>query len=78
MINVNANNGRVVIKHAEGTAVILMSELCCIVNAVCTAFCEDEENSEEMRKGMIITIADALKSKEDRGAKLEDDENADF
>lgn len=78
MIKVIADNGKVTIKHAEGTAVILMAELCCIVNAVCTAFCEDEESGEEMRREMILTIADALESKEKRGADLEDDENADF
>ena len=78
MINVNVNNGKVVIKHAEGTAVTLMAELCCIVKAVCTAFCEDEENSEEMLRRMVLTIAETLKTKEERGADLEDDENADF
>ena len=78
MIKVEANNGKVVIKHAEGTAVILMAELCCIVKAVCTAFCEDEENSEEMLRNMVLTVASALMTKEERGADLEDDENADF
>lgn len=78
MINVNVNSGKVVIKCAEGNAVTLMAELCCIVKAVCKAFWEDEENSEVMESKMIAAIANALKSREERGANLEDDENADF
>lgn len=80
MIKVHVNSGNVTIKEAEGTALILMAELCCIVKAVCTSFCEDEENSEEMTKAMILGVADALRYKEENGggADLEDDENADF
>lgn len=78
MIKVIVDNGKVTIKHAEGTAAILVAELCCIVNAVCTAFSEDEEEKEVVRKAMVLTVADALKMAEKRGADLEDDENADF
>ena len=79
MIKVTANNGEVIVKRAEGTALILMTELCCIVKAVCTGFCKDEENSEAMIESMVIAIADALKCVEiKRRVDLEDDENADF
>lgn len=79
MIKVIADNGRVNIKHAEGTAANLAAELCCIVDAVCTAWSEDEENREIARKAMILSVADALKmAEEKRGADLEDDKNASF
>lgn len=79
MIKVTANNGEVIVKRAEGTALILMTELCCIVKAVCTGFCKDEENSEELIKAMVISISDALRYVEiKRKVDLEDDENADF
>lgn len=79
MIKVFVDNGVVTIKHANGTARILVAELCCIVNAVCTAFSEDEEEKEVVRKAMILSVADALKmAEEKRGADLEDDENADL
>lgn len=79
MIKVIANNDEVTIKHAEGTAAILAAELCCIVDAVCTTWSENEESKEIVRKAMILSVADALKmAEETRGADLEDDENADF
>lgn len=53
MIKVFVDNGKVTIKHANETARILAAELCCIVNAVCTAFSEDEEEKEVVRKAMI-------------------------
>ncbi len=79
MIKVIADNGKVTIKHAEGTTAILAAELCCIVNAVCSAWSEDEEDRDIARKEMILAVADALKmAEEKRGDDLEDDENADF
>ena len=79
MIKVEVNNGHVDIKYAEGTPFTLMAELCCIVKAVCSSWCEDEEYSEKMTSTMILKIADTLKLCEQMkwGDDLEDDENAD-
>ena len=79
MIKVISDNGKVTIRHAEGTAVSIVAELCCIVNVVCSAWSDDEEDREILRKDMILTVADALKmAEEKRGVDIEDDENADF
>lgn len=80
MIDVKVNMGTVDIKCAKGSGLHLMSELCCLVNAVCTGYCENEEHSKEMTSRMILMVADALKFGEETkwGADLEDDENASF
>ena len=80
MIKSEVNKGEVNIIEANGDGYTLMSELCCIVKAVCTGYCRDEEHSEEMRKQMVLTVVTALKCAENInwGADLEDDENADF
>ena len=80
MIKLEANKGEVTIIEASGDGYTLMSELCCIVKAVCTGYCKDEDKSKEMTKKMVLTVAVALKCAEniDWGANLEDDENSDF
>ena len=80
MIKLEANKGEVNIIEAHGDGYTLMSELCCIVKAVCTGYCKDEEHSKEMTKDMVLSVAVALRCAEniDWGADLEDDENADF
>ena len=60
MIKVKVNRGKVDIEEMEGNGVNLMSEACCIVKAICTAFCEDETDKESMTKDMIFTIAKTL------------------
>lgn len=80
MIKSEVNKGEVSLTHVEGTALTIMSELCCLVKAVCTGFFADEEHSKEMTSRMVLMVADALKFGEETkwGADLEDDENADF
>lgn len=80
MIKSEVNKGEVTIMEVEGTGLTIMSELCCLVKAVCIGYCADEEHSEEMTSTMVLHIAEALKVMEavKRGDDLEDDENADF
>ena len=80
MIKAEVNKGNVDIIEAEGNGLVLMSELCCMVKAVCTAYFEDEEHSKEMTRRMVLAVADALKVGEEsmQADKCEDDENADF
>lgn len=80
MIEVKVNSGNVEVKRVQGTGIKIMADLCCLVKAVCMSFCEDEKDSEEMTREMVLAIADALAQHEDliQGEKLEDDENADF
>ena len=80
MIKAEVNGGNVNIKDAKGNGVVLMSELCCLVKAVCIAYSEDEIDSKGMAREMVLLVADALKQGEEieRGADFEDDENASF
>lgn len=76
MIKIEVNRGKVDIKEAEGNGFVLMSELCCIVKAICSAFCENEPDSKEMQSKMILSVAEALVAAEDKDiweADLEDD-----
>ncbi len=61
MIRAQVENGFVHLSKVEGTGTHIMAELCCLVNSVCTAYCKDEEHSEEMTEQMILLIADALR-----------------
>ena len=81
MIKVEVNKGYVDIKELSGTGINIMSELCCLVKAVCQGYCEDEDNSKEKCSHMVLAVADALEFAEKTGfvgKKIEDDENADF
>ena len=80
MIKVVVNRGTVDIAEICGNGLTLMSELCCLVKAVCTAFCEDEEDSKEMTKEMILAVAEALEHHEKfmEAVKIENDEKTDF
>lgn len=60
MIKSEVNKGHVYIKEIEGNGLTIMSELCCLVKAVCMGFCEDEKDSEGMTSRMILSVADAL------------------
>lgn len=75
MIKLEANKGEINIIEASGDGYTLMSELCCIVKAVCTGYCKDEDKSKEMTKHMVLCVAVALKCAEniDWGANIEDD-----
>lgn len=61
MIKVEVKRGAVDIKEAEGNGLCLMSELCCLVKAICTAYNEDESNKDELTSNMVLMVADALK-----------------
>ena len=80
MIEEKVNSGNVEIKRVQGTGIRIMADLCCQGKDVCMSFCEDEKDSEEMTREMVLAIADALAQHENliQGEKLEDDENADF
>ena len=80
MIKLTINRGDINIDEISGNGVDIMSELCVIVKAVCTAFTEDEKESEKLCSNMVLMVSNALKYGEDTkwGADLEDDENADF
>ena len=67
MIKVTANKGEVDVHEVSGNAVQIMTELCCIVAAVCQGWCEDEEDSEGMKTFMIKRVADALSWSESEG-----------
>ena len=62
MIKVKGEKGYVHVDEMEGNLGQIMSELCCIVDAVCTGFCSDEPEQikDYMRTKMIRTIAEAL------------------
>lgn len=65
MIKVTANKGCVDVAEVAGTGHNVMSELCCIVDAVCTGWCsdEDEEIRDDMKRSMIKTVAYTLLEK---------------
>ena len=46
MIKSEVNKGEVTLTQVEGTGLTIMSELCCLVKAVCTGFFADEENAD--------------------------------
>lgn len=80
MIKVVVNRGNVDIAEVCGNGLTLMSELCCLVKAVCTAFCEDEKDSREMTREMVLAVANALAHHEKNmeAVKNENDEKTDF
>ena len=89
MIKLTINRGDCRIKETSGNGVEIMSELCVIVKAVCTAFTEDEkEERDKLCSNMVLLISNALKfgekvnwgvdREDDENADPEDDENADF
>ena len=83
MIKLTVNRGKINIDEISGNGVDIMSELCVIVKAVCTAFTEDEKERDKLCSNMVLMVSNALKLGEDAewGADLEDDENdenADF
>ena len=80
MIKLTINKGNCSIDEISGNGAVIMSELCVIVKAVCTAFTEDEEERDKLCSNMVLMVSNALKCGEDTkwGADLEDDENADF
>lgn len=80
MIKLTINKGHCDIKEISGNCVVIMSELCVIVKAVCTAFTEDKKERDKLCSDMVLTVSNTLKYGEYRnwGEDLEDDENADF
>ena len=66
MIKVTADKGDVNIHEVSGNGAQIMSELCCIVAAVCQGWSEDEEDSEGMKKSMIRCVARTLIGAEDK------------
>lgn len=80
MIKLTVNKDNINIHEISGNGVDIMSELCVIVEAVCTAFTENEKDSEKMCSEMVLVVANTLKVGEETkwGADFEDDENADF
>lgn len=66
MINVTSNEGTVDVHEVSGSSRQIMSELCCIIAAVCQGWAEDEEDSETIRKNMIEAIARTLLITEDK------------
>lgn len=65
MIKVKCEKSYVYVDEMRGKSGQIMSELCCIVDAVCTGFCshEPEEIKDYMRTKMIRTIAEILLEK---------------
>lgn len=80
MIKVTVNKNECEVHEASGTGVIIMSELCLIVKAVCSGFAQDEDNPKAFCSNMVLAVARALMIAEQKewGADLEDDENTDF
>lgn len=80
MIKLTINKGNCTIHEISGNGVVIMSELCTIVKAVCTAFTEDEKDREKLCSNMVLMVSNALKIGEHTkwGADLEDDKNTDF
>ena len=80
MIKLTINWGQCDIEEISGNCLDIMSELCVIVKAVCTAFTEDEKERDKLSSNMVLMVSNALKLGEERnwGTDLEDDENADF
>lgn len=80
MIKLTINKEHIDIHEISGNGVDIMSELCVIVKAVCTAFTEDKKERDKLCSNMVLMVSNALKYGEDRnwGADIEDDENADF
>ena len=60
MIKVTSNEGTVDVHEISGRGTQIMSELCCIVAAVCEVWSGDEEDCEVIRKNMIEAIARTL------------------
>ena len=62
MINVTCDKGNVHVAKMEGNALEIMSELCCIVDAICGAWCSDEKVSlkNDMQTAMIRSVAVTL------------------
>ena len=65
MIKVTADKGNVSVHEVSGNGVQIMSELCCIVAAVCQGWSEDEYDREENEKAMIECVARTLLNAED-------------
>lgn len=66
MIDVKVDVGEITIRTVEGNGLTIMSELCVIVDSVCSAWAADEEEDAKVfRRVMMENIADAIK----RGAK---------
>lgn len=66
MIKVTCNEGMVNVHEVNGSGIRIISELCCIVAAVCEGWCSDEEESirDFMKHVMILQVASALKEHE--------------
>lgn len=62
MIKATVNGGNVHLHEIEGNAIELSSELCCLVEAVMTAWTSDEAEDERdsMRSELIATVGKAL------------------
>ena len=62
MIKATVNCGDVHIDEIEGNAIALSAELCCLVEAVMTAWTsdEDEEERDDMKRELIRTVGKAL------------------
>ena len=65
MIKVSANRCNVKIHEVSGSGIDIISELCCIVVAICQGWCSDEEDSEGMKKSMIDYVAKTLLENEE-------------
>ena len=69
MIDVKVDVDEMTIRAVEGNGLKIMSELCAIVDSVCSAWAADDEDAKAFRRVMMETIADAIK----RGAKKDAD-----
>lgn len=80
MIKVTVNKGECDVHEVSGTGIVIMSELCVIVKAVCAGYAQDESDPKKFCSSMVTSVAHALMVAEQTewGADLEDDENADF
>ena len=66
MIDIKVDVDKVTIRNVEGNGLRIMSELCVIVDSVCSAWASDEEeDAYAYRRVMMLNIAEAIK----RGAR---------
>ena len=66
MIDIKVDADEITIRNVEGNGLRIMSELCIIVDSVCSAWAADEEEDAKVfRRVMMLNIADTIK----RGAR---------
>lgn len=74
MIKVECNKGEMNL-GIEGSGLTIMSELCVIVDRVCDAMAEDEEDAKEYKYFIMMQVISALKRKAKEELKNDSEDN---